>query len=232
MRKKIVTLALSAALAVSMCVPVFAGQWYQDRYSQWYYKEVADEWLENSKGQTELKRGSEYVSNCWMWIDGKCYYFGADMCMWEDGITPDGYTVDASGALVDVGVDPTSTITPVMKNEKYYFVNIHDNVKRNETVSDVSEAADQGWAEYYTVEELTATEARVYGYAFLDDAWVYDEYIFTKDSNGIYRWNIDGSDTFYWTITFNSENQISIRKHSYYKYGNLTVDLTSIYKTQ
>ena len=41
--------------------------------------------------------------NKWQWIDGYCYFFNADGTMSANGLTPDGYTVNADGQWIENG---------------------------------------------------------------------------------------------------------------------------------
>lgn len=66
--------------------------WFQDKDGKWY-------WLNPVSDGT---RGS--VQYGWHWIDEKCYYLQADGSCLMNGVTPDGYTVDASGAWTVNGV--------------------------------------------------------------------------------------------------------------------------------
>lgn len=80
--KKLLTLGLATALAVSSSMMAFAGQW-QENSNEWKYK----------------NDDSSYAVG-WQWIDGKCYYFGPDNIMLASTTTPDGFTVNESGAWV------------------------------------------------------------------------------------------------------------------------------------
>ena len=87
MKKKIMTLALTAAMAASMGMTAFAGQWVQNTTGWW--------WQEDN--------GSYPVSQ-WKWLDGnkdgiyECYAFDSNGYMYADTTTPDGYTVNKEGA--------------------------------------------------------------------------------------------------------------------------------------
>ena len=87
MKKKFMTLALTAAMAASMGMTAFAGQWVQNTTGWW--------WQEDN--------GSYPVSQ-WKWLDGnkdgiyECYAFDANGYMYADTTTPDGYTVNKDGA--------------------------------------------------------------------------------------------------------------------------------------
>lgn len=87
MKKKFMTLALTAAMAASMGMTAFAGQWVQNTTGWW--------WQEDN--------GSYPVSQ-WKWLDGnkdgiyECYAFDSNGYMYANTTTPDGYTVNADGA--------------------------------------------------------------------------------------------------------------------------------------
>ena len=73
-------LIVAAVITVSASFPAFAGEWRQDQGGWWY-----------DFGDTT------YAKDGWQWVDGKCY------CLLNT-TTPDGYTVDASGAWIIDGV--------------------------------------------------------------------------------------------------------------------------------
>lgn len=90
MRKKMIMAACAALLSMMLSVPVYAGQWIQDGTGWWY---------QNDDGT--------YPSSGWNWLDGKCYYFTPDGYCLINAQTPDGYTVDATGAWIVDGVVQT-----------------------------------------------------------------------------------------------------------------------------
>lgn len=94
-KKRVLALALTVMMAGSMSMTTLAGQWKQQvtGYHQVGYV------YENSDGT--------YAKNGWQWIDGKCYYFDGNGYMLSNTTTPDGYTVDASGAWLVNGVVQT-----------------------------------------------------------------------------------------------------------------------------
>lgn len=110
--------------------PVFAN-WQQDG-ADWYYEQpggrLADSWIWDETGyyyvQSEgrmvtgwqMVNGIWYffnpvsdgtrgrlLTNGWFWIDGYCYFFHEDGHMLQSTTTPDGYTVNESGAWIENG---------------------------------------------------------------------------------------------------------------------------------
>ena len=85
--KKTKLLITTLAMSIILGMTAFAGQWQQDG-STWKYQQD----------------DSTYAVNGWQWIDGngdgtaECYYFDGNGAMLANTTTPDGYTVDASGA--------------------------------------------------------------------------------------------------------------------------------------
>lgn len=79
--KKNRLLIAAAAFSLLCCFPAMAGEWKQDQTGWWY-----------DHGD------STYAQNGWEWVDGRCYYFNQEGYCLLDTTTPDGYTVDASGA--------------------------------------------------------------------------------------------------------------------------------------
>lgn len=90
MRKKILVAAVAGLMALTLSMPVFAGEWKKDGTGWWY---------QNDDGG--------YPSNGWTWVDGICYYFTPEGYCLINTQTPDGYMVDASGAWVVDGVVQT-----------------------------------------------------------------------------------------------------------------------------
>lgn len=82
-KKQLATLGLAVILASSMSMTSFAGQWQQDTTGWWY---------QNDDGS--------YFNGGWQWIEGKCYYFTPEGYCLINTTTPDGYTVDGSGAWI------------------------------------------------------------------------------------------------------------------------------------
>ena len=87
---------ITAVCALGMTTEAQAGQWKQD---------TAGYWWQNDDGS--------YLTNGWHWLDGngdgisECYYFDGNGYMAANTTTPDGYTVDGSGAWVVDGVVQT-----------------------------------------------------------------------------------------------------------------------------
>lgn len=90
MKKSFMTAVLAGLIAVSINMTAFAGQWQQDTKGWWY---------QNDDGS--------FLKDGWKWVDGKCYYFTSDGYCLTGTQTPDGYTVDASGAWIVDGVVQT-----------------------------------------------------------------------------------------------------------------------------
>lgn len=90
MRKKMLFAVAAGLMTLALSMPVFAGEWKQDGTGWWY---------QNDDGG--------YPSNGWTWVDGRCYYFTPEGYCLTGTQTPDGYTVDASGAWVVDGVVQT-----------------------------------------------------------------------------------------------------------------------------
>lgn len=102
MKKKLLTTLLAACLSAATITTAFAGTWMQDAGGWWY---------QNDDGS--------YTTSNWQWIDGngdgmaEAYYFDANGYCLMNTVTPDGYTVDASGAMVVNGVVQTQAVASV-----------------------------------------------------------------------------------------------------------------------
>lgn len=58
-------------------------------------------WINDAQGWTFINRDGTTPSNTWEVIDGKSYYFDESGHILTDTTTPDGSTVDGSGAKID-----------------------------------------------------------------------------------------------------------------------------------
>ena len=103
MKKKALFLA-TAALTALMATTAFAGTWIQDQSRPENENGVSNWWWQNDDGSYPAGAG------VWVWIDGNGDGWAEDYCFNESGwmyantVTPDGYTVDASGAWTDNNV--------------------------------------------------------------------------------------------------------------------------------
>lgn len=102
MRRKL--LCIMAALTLTMFVSntAMAGEWKQNDIGYWYQED-----------------DGTWPVNTWKEINGKWYYFNADGYMLAGIVTPDGYTLDGTGAWnqsipkqepknVDYTIDPNT----------------------------------------------------------------------------------------------------------------------------
>lgn len=83
---------LATLLILSMtAMTAFAGGWHSDSSARW--------WYQNDDGS--------YLADGWYWVNGRCYSFDNQEYMRSSCVTPDGYTVDDTGAWVIDGVVQT-----------------------------------------------------------------------------------------------------------------------------
>lgn len=108
MKKRLIVLSMSIAMAISMSMTAFAGQWQQDTAGWWY---------QNDDGS--------YFNNGWQWIDSdgdglaECYYFDTNGYMLANTTTPDGNQVNENGAWTELGLVRTKAVTdttPIQSN--------------------------------------------------------------------------------------------------------------------
>lgn len=172
MRRKNVVVALATVMTLSMNMTSFAGQWLSDANGWWW---------QNDDGS--------YPVNQWQWIDGngdsvaENYYFNENGYCLLDTTTPDGNTVNGSGAWVVNGLVQTQSVsstntstntetasvaitslTPVQKqfgienvvSIRDVFGNLHSNV----AVQDCRRAwNDSMWSVYYNAANYTYLRA-------------------------------------------------------------------------
>lgn len=116
MKKSIKAFIATLCLVASMAVTSMAGTWGQDA-TGWYYL--------NDNGARSFG---------WQWIDGnndgisECYYFNeAGYCLMNT-VTPDGMTVDATGAWTMNGVVQTQTVQVNTQQTSTSYMNGYQGV--------------------------------------------------------------------------------------------------------
>ena len=96
--KKLMTTILAGVMISAFSIPAYAGSWQSDSTGWWW---------QNDDGS--------YPANSWQWLDGnsdgtaECYYFDGTGYMLANTTTPDGYSVDGTGAWIVNGVVQTQT---------------------------------------------------------------------------------------------------------------------------
>lgn len=104
--KKAIAIALATATMASQAMTAMAAEWKQNEIGYCYQED-----------------NGSYPTNSWKWINGKCYYFDSNGYMLANTTTPDGYTVDATGAWTVNGAVQTQstgqTSGTVHHNENY-----------------------------------------------------------------------------------------------------------------
>ena len=80
-------LICSGLLLILSAMPIYAGQWQLNGQGWWYQND-----------------DKSYPANGWQWIEGKCYYFTPEGYCLLNTTTPDGYTVDDTGAWTVNGI--------------------------------------------------------------------------------------------------------------------------------
>lgn len=98
--RPLITWLLASIASIAIGMTAWAGAWKNDQNGWWY---------QNDDGS--------YPTNTWQWIDGngdgigECYYFNEAGCCLISAITPDGCTVDASGAWTVNGIVQTKVMS-------------------------------------------------------------------------------------------------------------------------
>ena len=90
--KKAIAIVIATATMASQAMPTFAAEWKQNEIGYWYQED-----------------NGSYPTNSWKWINGRCYYFDSNGYMLANTTTPDGYTVDATGAWTVNGAVQTQS---------------------------------------------------------------------------------------------------------------------------
>jgi len=209
MRKFCLTVAMAAVMSLSAAGAAFAGQWIQDA-AGWKYQ----------------KDDASFHVNSWQWVDNKCYYFTPEGYCLLNTTTPDGFTVDASGAWTVNGVVQLQQVTPQegwnqLGDVWKYYTN-------NKYVTSAWRAVD-GKRYYFDESGNMVTGFRnVNGekYYFNSDgslvtaSFTLDGMRYVVSSTGVITDEIDEFDWFsgnYSSTTYDSDNNNSSDKSSYAK---------------
>lgn len=142
-------------MAALMTMPVFAGQWMQE-----------------AQGWRYLNDNGKYMSEAWQWIDGKCYYFNKNGYCLLDTTTPDGYTVDDSGAWI------VDDMVQIQDQEKTRWVDTF--ISEDGQVITVLSADSQGVLLSFSgySEEGTYMETKLLPYRSVDKTQVTSSYYY------------------------------------------------------
>ena len=175
MKKKIMTLALTAAMAASMGMTAFAGQWVQNTTGWW--------WQEDN---------GSYPTSQWKWLDGnkdgiyECYCFDSNGYIYTNTTTPDGYTVNKDGAWT-IGNSVQLKYAKDMQNEQ-------QPSSGDQTANDTS-ATDTSTADktVYTNEDMVGT----FSNSAEDKEDYYEFMIGAGESIGTIYYDVDGDSHVY-----------------------------------
>ena len=135
MKRSRAALLLTGLAATLLCsMTAFAGWRYDER----------GYWWDNGDGS--------YPANQWMWLDGnedgisECYYFDGSGYMLSDTTTPDGYTVDKNGSILDYEMAVTDPYPgDITKDENGEILNGEDKPYQINCIEDLVE-----WSKNYT----------------------------------------------------------------------------------
>lgn len=158
MKKKVISILATCGITAAMSITAFAGQWRQDTEGWWY----------------DFGDGTWPV-NQWVWIDGdqdgvaESYWFDQDGYCLLGTTTPDGHTVDASGAWIQNGQVQTTTVSSA------------DNSTIVINTGEFTLCLPAYWAGHYTVEYSAVSTDVIY--VPIDQSLKYPAYLFS-----IYRY--------------------------------------------
>lgn len=158
--------------------PAFAGQWKLDNNGWWYQND-----------------DSSYPVNSWQWIDGKCYYFNTSGYCLINTVTPDGYTVDETGAWIVNGVVQTQNVDSVKSEFEAGW--IYGTYETHEYIDAVAEI---GWytdveADYIRLEGATKDERGVSEFVGVMVSYGDNDFIAFDDEGSYVCFHYNGIDT-------------------------------------
>lgn len=108
--KKALAIVIATATMASQAMPAMAADWKQNEIGYWYQED-----------------NGSYPTNSWKWINGRCYYFDSNGYMLASTTTPDGYTVDATGAWTVNGVVQTQSTEQTTQSTGQTSGAVHHN---------------------------------------------------------------------------------------------------------
>lgn len=125
MKRLLIGSVCTAALALTLSLPVFAGEWKYSEYGWWY------------------DRGDGTCAPTgWHWIDGnndgiaECYYFNEYCYCVPWSVTPDGYLLDANGAWSVNGIVQTQLVQTNQTAQTNMQANNEENEETAEIIGD------------------------------------------------------------------------------------------------
>lgn len=168
MKKKLITAALTATMALSMSMTALAGQWTNDSIG-WHYDKTGY---------------GNFAANEWLWIDGnndgiaECYCFDGTSFMYANTTTPDGYTVNENGAWTVNGVVQTQQVGQTTATENTFAQTVH-----LKDLEPVSKKSFETWGSVRTVQGDLCSDVCVIANALVNDCYV--EYYAGKQYNSL-----------------------------------------------
>ena len=203
MKKKILIATLASFMTLAISVPSFALGWTKgSTKNAWWY----------DLGNGQYHKG-------WQWIDGnndgiaESYCFDLNGWLYQNTITPDGYTVNADGAWVDNGVVQRKKVE-VKRNEKSilgeYFRNVGESPEYAGSIIDIKQVGNGGYI------------AQVSGYSGMNTGGLDDYYNVQRKDGHYYIYDTDGS--VFFRFTFDGQNTIKIDYQGSNVSGGLGVD--------
>lgn len=163
--KKLFLAPAALAVMAAMSMSAFGGTWRQGaapNEALWWY---------------DYDNGN-YASNGWYWIDGnrdsiaECYYFDPSGWMLAGTTTPDGYTVDASGAWTVNGIVQTKYQPQNMSYDMNPAQNSDSGASHNLSTGWYQDST--GWRYYLNNRFLTSEWRKISGdrYYFDDSSYM------------------------------------------------------------
>ena len=158
--------ALSAVLGLAAAVLFLSLGLEQEAFAAWRLDGHGYYW-ENSDGT--------YPAAAWAWLDGnedgiaECYYFKEDGYLLTNGVTPDGYEVNAGGAWVKDGVVQTRE-TGLEKHADGQTASIALGALRFETVAGLEQVEPQSDGSYLLSNRQGSSLARLQQVSLDSDA--------------------------------------------------------------
>jgi len=90
----------------------------------WYYYQAGNKvtgWLQDGGKWYFLESNGKMFTGGWKTISGYSYYFGSDGAMYVNTVTPDGYTVDGNGHIVENTSSSGKTMAKKFTFEGTYY---------------------------------------------------------------------------------------------------------------
>ena len=212
--KKLTLIIAAAVMSINICASAFAGNWQGSNETGWMW----------------IRDDGTAMTNGWTWADGdgdgiaESYYFdAAGICLTGGGTTPDGYTINETGAWVQNG----AVMHKNMSTGEVYSDNSASAAKTGSSTG-APVPANSGLMQSMNLEDYQGTYEAKFSYGLYDSSIDYLYGWLEIDGNRVTLINYDGEVVR--TVSFNPDGSLASKgKQIVWKSGLKNVYLIKRY---